>query len=840
MKKLTLLIVLFVFSGFVYAQTEAVENFEEPADTAYWGFVMSEHSNPDTAYISMTFQDTNAVSGTALTIEWSAQNTEPWGGYVKFEHILPGSEVYNFSAFDSISFYYYVVQPQSLPGRAHLRFELYDVSDVPDTTQNTNNMEFYYSFEYGILDLETPGWHKYTLPLLADPNFWSGEGFNRTGWAGIIGNDFLDKDKIKGFGFEFSISGGGERDASTGIIIFDQIELTGVASQSIVFFNGMSVPANVTLTDPWGGNTFTVTDEEAFAPGTKSIKWDVTTNDWAQWSGANFTLDEIVNYRYLWSTDSIKFAIKAPADMGDLKLVFLDDDTDGDGEDLMFEAGYILQASEMGYDGTWKEVKVPLNAFNRFEGGWNGTEMVPGEMDSSRIKEFRILIADGNSFGKTVYLDNVWTGSPVLDVMPPDPPTGVSVIAGEYQNVVTWIDVPNEEGEVYNVYYSFDPITDPANADVVALGVSEGTQVATHVLMSPLTDQDLTYYYAIECVDLAGNVSELVTAGPVTNTAKGVTTIYPGAPQNFAADGDLSEWSDIPSFRMYPSDGSGTIVNNTVIDGDADLSVDAYIAIDDNYLYFAFNVEDDIVVTDTTISSWLRDSPDLFIGLYDWHGASHIALERGEEPDYHFRFNSNQFIFDNLNGKVLLRPGDEDYYWGEKFPTGYVVEGKYSLDSLAAIGGDVRFHPVVGQRIPIDFAINDADATGEREGILTYSINNQDRSWADVSHWTYTWIGDSMVGVEDGIHVNKYELSQNYPNPFNPTTVINYSLEKPGMVKLEVYNVLGQKVATLVNNVQSAGMHQIQFDASKLATGVYIYRIQAGSFVQSKKMMLLK
>ena len=842
MKKLTLFI-LFFFSGLALAQSQVVESFNEPSDSSYWLYRMADNSDPSIAHVNLSYETDNTINGQAVRVDWAAQNSEVWGGYVKFEHILPGDQVYDFSAYDSISFWYYNEVPQSLAGRAHVRFELYDVSDVPDTVQDENSMEFYYSFEYNILDDSVGGWHKYTLPLLADPNFWSGEGFNRTGWAGVAGNDHLDKDKIKGFGIEFSISGAGEGDFSQGIVVFDQIELSGIAQNPIIFFNGMAVPSNVALSDPWGGNTFTVTDEDAYVPGTNSLKWDITSNDWATWSGANFTLNNIMNYEYLWSVDSVKFAIKAPADMGDLKLVFLDDDMDGDGEDLMFEAGYVLPASTMGYDGTWKEVKIPLTAFNRFDGGWNGTGTTPGEMDSTRIKEFRILLADGNSFGKTIYLDNIWTGSPTLDVIPPEPPTGVSVVAGSYQNLVTWIDVPNEEGEVYDVFASLNPITDlsSSDVDVVATGVEGGTQLATHVLIAPLTDQDLTYYYAVLCVDAAGNKSQLVTTDPITNTAKGVTTIYPEAPTGFAADGDLSEWSSIPSFRMYPSDGSGTIVNNTVIDGDADLSVDAYVAVDADYIYFAFNVEDDIVSSDTTLSSYLIDSPDLYLGLYDWRGAPHTGLQAGDEPDYHFRFNSNAARVDNIGGQIIMRPG-ANYYWAPKFPTGYIVEGKYSLDSLAAIRGDARFVPQVGMRIPIDYSINDADATGQREGILTYSINNQDQSWANVSRWTHTWVGDSMTGVNDGTDnvISKYELSQNYPNPFNPTTVINYSLQKTGMVSLSVYNILGQKVATLVNKVENAGVHNIKFNASNLTSGVYIYRIQAGSFTQSRKMILLK
>ncbi|HXX65216.1 MAG TPA: T9SS type A sorting domain-containing protein, partial [Bacteroidota bacterium] len=85
-----------------------------------------------------------------------------------------------------------------------------------------------------------------------------------------------------------------------------------------------------------------------------------------------------------------------------------------------------------------------------------------------------------------------------------------------------------------------------------------------------------------------------------------------------------------------------------------------------------------------------------------------------------------------------------------------------------------------------------------------------------------------------------FELSQNYPNPFNPTTRISFTIPATAMVQLKVYNVLGQEVATLVNETMTNGSHTVTFDASKLASGVYLYKITAGNFVSTKKMVLLK
>ena len=87
---------------------------------------------------------------------------------------------------------------------------------------------------------------------------------------------------------------------------------------------------------------------------------------------------------------------------------------------------------------------------------------------------------------------------------------------------------------------------------------------------------------------------------------------------------------------------------------------------------------------------------------------------------------------------------------------------------------------------------------------------------------------------------SEFNLAQNYPNPFNPTTVIQYSIPKTSEVELNIYDLLGNKVETLVNKEQTAGVYNYEFDASKLASGVYFYRIKAGNFVQTKKFVLMK
>jgi len=86
----------------------------------------------------------------------------------------------------------------------------------------------------------------------------------------------------------------------------------------------------------------------------------------------------------------------------------------------------------------------------------------------------------------------------------------------------------------------------------------------------------------------------------------------------------------------------------------------------------------------------------------------------------------------------------------------------------------------------------------------------------------------------------KFELSQNYPNPFNPNTIIKYALPQDGNVTLRIYDILGKEVAVLVNDFQKAGNYNINFDAHRLSSGVYIYKLESGNFAESKKLTLIK
>ncbi len=116
-----------------------------------------------------------------------------------------------------------------------------------------------------------------------------------------------------------------------------------------------------------------------------------------------------------------------------------------------------------------------------------------------------------------------------------------------------------------------------------------------------------------------------------------------------------------------------------------------------------------------------------------------------------------------------------------------------------------------------------------------------DQSWTRPSTWGYLEVVGGPTSVaEENTLPTEYKLYTNFPNPFNPSTIIRYDLKEDVDVMVKVYSVLGQEVATLVHEPQKAGRYAVTFDASRLATGMYVYTIRAGSFAATQKMMFLK
>jgi hypothetical protein len=144
---------------------------------------------------------------------------------------------------------------------------------------------------------------------------------------------------------------------------------------------------------------------------------------------------------------------------------------------------------------------------------------------------------------------------------------------------------------------------------------------------------------------------------------------------------------------------------------------------------------------------------------------------------------------------------------------------------------------------PGDTAWSRADTGLEGVGVMSFAVIG-DTIFAGTASGVWSRLLSEMItSVEPRpreLLSQHYSLDQNYPNPFNPVTTIHYALPKSGQVSVKVYNLLGQEVGTLVNEIQEAGFKSVEFDASQVTSGVYFYRIAAGEFTQTRKMILMK
>jgi len=287
---------------------------------------------------------------------------------------------------------------------------------------------------------------------------------------------------------------------------------------------------------------------------------------------------------------------------------------------------------------------------------------------------------------------------------------------------------------------------------------------------------------------------------------------------------------------------------------DADLSSRVWAAWDNDWFYLYEEVMDDTVSAaaandylvdclELKFDPQATDSTNTGTSIY---GINLTALDTS---------TAGVTVFNNLNGIPNAK-------WARK-----IISGGYSLELglpwsvITANSENVS----VGIDNVFGLGINNHDNDGNgRQASITWAAVLLDHIWDTPKYLgTVKFLADNkvqfiptnnMTGVTnntpyDGstdveqnssLIPNEFSLSQNYPNPFNPSTTIGFAIPKQAVVELVVYNLLGERVAVLVNEELNAGYYHASFDAHALTSGVYFYRIQAGSFVQTKKLLLLK
>lgn len=835
-----LLFALVIFSLAAFGQSNVmIQNFDVQAwtDSVHW---LAQESGTTWA-LALNTSDMKEGTG-ALDVKATLGPIHTWGTFAQLGYnVYTGTSPMDWSASDSVSVWLKVVRGPATPANMVWRIHIQDRPNPTDPTED-------WIYENTTIIDNVHDWIQLRIPFLdrvstgVEPPDTTGFIIAPSNWNMPFNNKKLDRDKIVGWSFAIVST---TIDADSVEVMYDDFERYGVRSFPVIIFAGKDWPSYYG-TWTWGGSSISVQPNLGRLPGEAAVQWtqgDDYGNGWTGWGG---NISPAINMAGAWPKDTLKIWLKADS-CGPLRAQF---------ESPQGKRGMVWQPIE---DGQWHQYTSALRDMTPVDtAGGNFLNF-----DPTNITTFGVMAdADNNvhsgRLGRVIYLTEIWTGTPTLDVIPPAAPQNLSVIGGQYSNTLTWDVVPNEPGVLYNVFYADHAWTDPADPtveDIPPYGLTSA--LATHLLRSPNTDQAVSYRYGVTAKDAAGNLSTatVTPTGSTSVMAHGVPTFSLTPPATFVADGDVAEWSGITPFFLSLDHGTAHDVPNfRITGGDADLSANAYLAVDATYLYVAFDVTDNVVDTNTSASAtdYNQDCPDLFIGTYDWRGPHHNGYTGGAHPDYHIRFSANRVRLDN-GGVDIMYPG-ANYAWVVKsLSPGYVVEARIPWTVLAAAltsRNDVVFVPKEGMRIPMDFAINDNDGipnTGTRHAIMCYSEISFDNSYQDQWRWSYTWIGNLWTPnsvKQNGQVALTYALNQNYPNPFNPATQIEYSIAKAGYVSLKVYDLLGQEVATLVNSEQTAGNHTVKFDAvsggRSLASGVYFYRLESGSFVATHKMIVLK
>ena len=223
-------------------------------------------------------------------------------------------------------------------------------------------------------------------------------------------------------------------------------------------------------------------------------------------------------------------------------------------------------------------------------------------------------------------------------------------------------------------------------------------------------------------------------------------------------------------------------------------------------------------------------------------------------------YNSNPLIYNSI---LWNNHPHEIYFDGQEWSEDNSITINYSLikGGVASIktnnfgevfwgDGNLELDPLFLDTVNYNYRLSEnspcidagtQDTTGLN--IPNTDLDGNERIWngrIDIGAYEYgSGPPSDIIGQKDFIP-KTFSLSQNYPNPFNPITTIKFGLPKSSKVKLEIYNILGQKVKTLLNNQVKAGYHTLTFSGVQLASGMYFYRIEASEFNKVKKMLLLK
>ncbi len=251
-------------------------------------------------------------------------------------------------------------------------------------------------------------------------------------------------------------------------------------------------------------------------------------------------------------------------------------------------------------------------------------------------------------------------------------------------------------------------------------------------------------------------------------------------------------------------------------------------------LYMFFDVNDNNITDIPTNPLWNQSAVEWYIGPDDKVSPYGPLDQQYQIPNW-MKGQETGKLTTIYGGKLADTAGAAFKVVDKADASGYTVELNIPWTALN-LGLPIDSGTVIGYLFQMDYSSSGTARTG-----CAQWWDNTNGNWNSSITWGEAMLQKPGTAVKQlPTVVNRFNLDQNYPNPFNPATQIQYTIDKASKVKLTVYNVLGNQVAVLVNQTQQAGTYQTTFDAKNFSSGVYFYKLEAGSKTMSKKMMLLK
>ncbi len=455
-----------------------------------------------------------------------------------------------------------------------------------------------------------------------------------------------------------------------------------------------------------------------------------------------------------------------------------------------------------------------------------------------------VFTKDMSGNGDTVYIPVTTTE---IDLVPPQQPKITSVSRDSLDLfTVRWEGPDDPDLKGYRLYYSFDGIN---------FLLRDGENALTHNMKQYQYsfNQQRSLYLRINAVDSAAVPNESVQSKTyglrMLNDGRKILIV-----DGFNRYGGSGSWANpYHDFLVYHAEAfdysfescsNSEIINETFNLNDYHAVL--WILGDESTQHETFSS-----IEQVKVAAFLENGGKLFLSgseiAWDLEGAS---TSTASDTEFLRKYLKAKFVADASNIYTVFgvdstdfegifftygvpslgSPYQEDYpdvidTVGGSFPV--LSYGNVSTSAIA-YKGNFNNSPGIGQLVYLGFPFETIIGKENRSNLMNTVMN---------------YFGmDEPVNVENEISSLPltFELNQNYPNPFNPETIISYSLPVESKVRLEIYNLLGERIALLINTEQKAGKYKISFDGSKLASGIYLYRIIANDFIQTNKMVLIK